>query len=101
MRTAFALTTIVLALALGIIAGIAESRLFTRALIIGFAPGIWAASHVVERLTGRDMWHFTAPYPYPLMRESTDAASTPPSSLGKPLENTVETNDRTTFPLAA
>ena len=101
MRTAFVLTTIVLALVLGIIAGIAESRLLTRALIIGFAPVIWTASHVVERLTGRDMWHFTAPYPYPLMRESVDAASTPPSSLGKPLENTVETNDRTTFPLAA
>ena len=55
MRTAFVLTSIVLALALGIIAGISESRLLTRALIIGFAPAIWAASHVVERLTGRDM----------------------------------------------
>ena len=38
MRAAFVLTTIVLALALGIIAGISESRLLTRALIIGFAP---------------------------------------------------------------
>jgi hypothetical protein len=101
MRTAFVLTTIVLALALGIIAGISESRLLTRALIIGFAPVVWAASHVVERLTGRDMWHFTAAYPCPWMRESADAASTPPSALGKPVENTVETDDRTMFPLAA
>jgi hypothetical protein len=61
MRTAFVLTTIVLALALGISAGISESRLLTRALIVGFAPVVWAASHLVERLTGRGVWHFTAP----------------------------------------
>jgi len=101
MRTAFILTTIVLALALGIIAGISESRLLTRALIIGFAPVVWAASHVVERLTDRDIWHFTAAYPYPWMRESADAASTSPSALGRHVENTVETDDRTMFPLAA
>ena len=81
MRTAFVLTTIVLALALGIIAGISESRLLTRVLIIGFAPAVWAASHVVERLRGRDMWHFTAPYPYPWMarewRRGIDAAERP------------------------
>lgn len=101
MRTAFVLTTIVLALAFGIIAGISENRLLTRALIIGVAPAIWAASHVVERLTGRDMWHFTAPYPYPWMRKSGDAASTAPSALGTPVENTGETDDRSTLPLAA
>ena len=80
MRTNFVLTTIVLALALGIIAGVSESRLLTRALIIGFAPAIWAASHVIERLTGRDLSHFTAPYPYPWMRESREAASTSPAT---------------------
>ena len=101
MRTAFVLTTIALALALGIIAGIAESRLLTRALIIGFAPAIWAASRVAERLTGRDMWHFTAPYPYPWMRDSGDAASTPPNTPGKVFEHMVETDDRSTLPLAA
>src|SRR3954462_9801584 len=101
MRTVFVLTTVVLALALGIIAGISESRLLTRALIIGFAPVMWAASHLVERLTGRDMWHFLAPYPYPWMRESAGAASMLPSALGKRLESTVETDDRTTLPLAA
>ena len=100
MRTAFVLTTIALALALGIIAGISESRLLTRVLIIGFAPAIWAALHVVERLTGRDMCHFTAPYPYPWMRESGDAASTP-SAVGTPVETMVETDDRSTLPLAA
>ena len=101
MRTTIVLTTIVLALALGIIAGISESRLLTRALIIGFAPAVWAASHVIERFTGRDMWQFTAPYPYPWMRESGDVASTPPSALRKPVETIVETDDRSPIPLAA
>ena len=101
MRTAFVLTTIALALALGIIAGISESRLLTRALIIGFAPAIWAASLVVDRLTGRDMWHFTAPYPYPWMRDSGDAVSTPPSALVQPVDNIINTDDRSTLPLAA
>ena len=101
MRTAVVLTTIVLALALGVMAGISESRLLTRALIIGFAPAIWAALHVVERLTGSGMWHFTAPNPYPWARESGDAASTPPSALGTPVENTVATDDRSRLRLAA
>src|SRR3954467_5908856 len=101
MRTAFVLTTIVLALALGVIAGVVESRLLTRALIIGLVPALWAALHVVERLTGRDLWHFTAPYPYAWMREGGDAVWTPSSALGTPVENTVETGNRSTLPLAA
>ena len=100
MRTTFVLTTIVLALVLGVIAGISESRVLTRALIIGFAPAMWVASHVLERLTGRDMWLVTSPYPYPWMRESGDATSMPPSASGKPVEERVET-ERSTFPLAA
>jgi hypothetical protein len=101
MRTAFVLTTIVLALALGVIAGVVESRLLMRALIIGFVPALWAALHVVERLTGRDLWHFTAPYPYSWMRERGGAASTPPGAPGKPVENIVETDDRSILPVAA
>jgi hypothetical protein len=62
MRSGFVLAAIVLALALGIIAGNSESRLLTRALVIGFVPAIWAVSHVLERLAGRDLWHFTAPH---------------------------------------
>jgi hypothetical protein len=101
MRTDFVLTTIVLALALGIIAGVSESRLLTRALIIGFAPAIWAASHLIERLSGRDLSNFSAPYPYPWMRESREPAPTLPSAQGKPVENLVETDDRSTLPSAA
>jgi hypothetical protein len=98
MRTGFVLTTIALALGLGIIGGISESRPLTRALIIGFAPAIWAALHVIERLTGRDMWHFTAPW---WVRESSEVASTPSSALGKPVENMVESDAHSTLPLAA
>jgi hypothetical protein len=102
MRTGFVLSTIVLALALGIIAGISESRLLTRALIIGFAPAVWAASLAIERLTGRDLWHFTARYPYAWMRESRVAtAPAPPNSLGNPVENGVETDGRSSLPIAA
>lgn len=61
MRTVFVLTTVVLALALGIIAAASDGRLLMRVLIIGFAPAIWAASHAIERLTGRDLWRFPAP----------------------------------------
>ena len=101
MRTGFVLSTIVLALGLGIIAGTSESGLLTRALIIGFAPVVWAASYVIERLTGHDTWHFTAPYPYPWMLESGDSAPTPPSAPVKPVEHMVETDDGSTLPLAA
>lgn len=102
MRTRFVLTTIGLALALGIIAGVAEGRLLTRALIIGFGSAIWAASYVIERLTGRDMWHMTAPYPYPRMREHGQAASSRPIAVRELVENMPETHDDgSKLPLAA
>lgn len=101
MRTGFVLTTVGLALALGIIAGVSENRLLTGALVIGLAPAIWAASYVVERLTARDMWHFSAPYPYRWMREHREAAPVPPNTVGKPVENVVETERRSARPLAA
>jgi hypothetical protein len=55
---------VVLAVALGIFAAASESRLLMRALIVGFVPVVWGVSRLFERLTGRDMWRFTAPYPY-------------------------------------
>lgn len=91
MRTGFVLTTIMAALVLGAIAGVSESRVFTRALIIGFVPAVLAASHWLRRLTGRDMWHFTAPYPYRWMGdEGTQTAPGRPNVLGNAIENTVE-----------
>ena len=80
MRLGFVFTSIVLALALGTIAGAAESRLLTRTLVIAFVPAIWAVSYVVARLTGRDMWHFVAPYPYRWMRERSATLRPRPNS---------------------
>jgi hypothetical protein len=72
MRAAFVVTIVALALVLGIIAAASDGRLLIRALVIGVVPAIWGISHVLERLTGRDMWRFTAPYPYRWMREQDD-----------------------------
>jgi hypothetical protein len=63
MRSGFVLATIVLAIALGIVAGVSDNRLLTRALIVGFGPAIWAVLHLLAWRRGRDMWHFMAPYP--------------------------------------
>ena len=101
MRTVFVLTTVVFALALGVVAAASESRLLIGALIVGFVPAIWAALHVVERLTGRDMWQFGAPYPYRGMRDPGETATPRPNAARKPVENRQETDDRATLPLAA
>ena len=101
MRAVFVLTAVVFALALGVVSGASESRLLIRALIIGVVPVIWALSHVVERLMGRDMWHFSAPYPYRWMRDRSETAETPPNAVRKPVRVRQETDDRATLPLAA
>jgi hypothetical protein len=101
MRAVFVLTTVVVALALGVVAAASESRLLIRALIVGFGPAIWAVSHVVERLAGRDLWHFSAPYPYRWMRERGGTARPRPNAGRKPRENRQETNDRATLSRAA
>jgi hypothetical protein len=101
MRAVFVLTTIMLALALGIIAAASESRLLIRVLVIGFVPVAWGVSHVLERLTGRDMWHFTAPYPNQSKRERGETASPRPDSVEKAAEDPREIDLRSTFPWAA
>jgi hypothetical protein len=98
MRAVFVLTTVVLALALGVVAATLESRLLIRALIIGFLPAVWGVSHVVERLTG--LGHFSAPYPYRWMRHRGDTTKPRPNSGRKQAEVRQET-DGATLPLAA
>ena len=101
MRAVFVLTTVVVALALGVVAAASESRLLIRTLIVGFVPAIWAVSHAIERLTGRDMWHFSAPSP-----ESVDASSRGHDEAAvelrpEPVAVRQKTDDRSTLPLAA
>jgi hypothetical protein len=86
MRAGFILTTIVLALVLGIVAAATESRLLTRALVIGFFPAIWVVSHALKRFAGHDLWHFTAPYAYRWMRKEGETAGPPPRVLRQPVD---------------
>jgi hypothetical protein len=61
MRAIFVFTVVIIALALGAVVGASESRLLTRTLVVGFIPVMWALSYAIERVSGRDMWHFSAP----------------------------------------
>ncbi len=104
MRSGFVFTTILLALALGAVAGASESRLLTRAFVIGFVPAIWALWHAVEWLTGRGLWHFTAPNPSG--RPGDDALTvSPPRAVAPAHDDTPDklddAADRHAFPFAA
>jgi hypothetical protein len=101
MRVGFLLATIVLAFALGIVAGTSESRLLTRALVIGVVPAIWTLSHALERLTGNDMWHFTAPYPDRWTREEGETTTPRPSAIRESVDEPVEAKGPSPLPVAA
>ena len=68
MRAFFVFTTVILALALGVVAHWAAPAL-APALAIGFGAAVWAIAHALERMLGRGIWHFSAPYPYRSMRQ--------------------------------
>lgn len=93
MRAVFVLTTVALALLLGIVAAASESRVLIGALIVGFAPVMWAVSHGIEWLTGRDIWEFGAPYPYRWM-VIEETRRTPPSHSWAPLPSGAENSRR-------
>jgi hypothetical protein len=71
VRAVFVLATVVIALLLGIVAAGSDSRLLIGALLVGYVPALWSVSHLIERVTGRDLWDFGPPYPYRRMREGT------------------------------
>ena len=37
-------------------------------LAIGSVPVLWTLLYLTERLIGREIWHYTAPYPYRRMQ---------------------------------
>jgi len=101
MRAAFVLGTLLLALVLGVVAALSGSRLIVAILTIGFMAVIWGMSRVIDRVTRRDMWHFTAPYPYRWMREAGDAAMLPPGRPETQNEPDPATWDLAPVPMAA
>jgi hypothetical protein len=99
MRAVFVLATVVITLLFGIVAAGSESRLLIGALIVGYVLTVWCVSSLIERVTGRDLWDFGAPYPYRRMREGTaDDAPNPGRNL---VEVHRDTDARPTLPLAA
>jgi hypothetical protein len=54
--------TVLLAVTLGVLAALVDSRLFVGIVTIGVPATIWGGSHLIERLTGSDFWHFDAPH---------------------------------------
>lgn len=61
-----------IALSVGVLAGTLE--LGTRLvglLAIGLVPVVWTLLYLTERVTGREIWHYAAPYPYRWMRVET------------------------------
>ena len=101
MRPVFVLTTVGVALALGVISAAAESRVLLRTLIVGFIPMMWAVSHAIEHVTGRGMWHFSAPYPYRSMRHRADTATLRPKSGRNDADARRKSDERSRLPLAA
>ena len=54
-----------IALTLGVLAGTLEvGAPLAGWLVIGLVPVLWALLYVTERVTGREIWQYTAPYPY-------------------------------------
>ena len=53
------------ALVIGILAGTVEmAALHAGWLAIGLLPVIWTLLYLIERVMGKDVWNYAAPYPY-------------------------------------
>jgi hypothetical protein len=53
-------------------------------LAVGSVPVVWGLLHLIERAMGREIWHYSAPYPYPWMHaaatDGENAAQAMPES---------------------
>jgi hypothetical protein len=53
------------ALGVGLLTAASGASLRTAGFVaVGFVPLMWALTHLTERLTGHDVWHYSSPYPY-------------------------------------
>jgi hypothetical protein len=69
IQTLVVFTGVTIALALGITTvALGASLRVAGWMAIGLVPFMWALLHLIERLLGREIWHYTAPYPYRRMK---------------------------------
>jgi len=70
-----------IALSVGVLAGMLElSAPLVGWLAIGLVPVLWTLVHLTERVIGREIWHYTAPYPYREVQVATTAEASQPES---------------------
>jgi hypothetical protein len=63
------------ALGVSYLAAASGASMRTAGLIaVGFVPLLWALGHLIERVVGRGIWDFAAPYPY----RDTERTCSPP-----------------------
>ena len=63
---------LIIALSVGVLAGMLElSAPLLGWLAIGLVPLLWTLLYLTERVIGREIWHYTAPYPYGWMQVDT------------------------------
>ena len=65
---------LIIALSVGVLAGMLEvGAPVVGWLAIVLVPVLWTLLYVIERVIGRGIWHYTAPYPYRWMQVATIA----------------------------
>jgi hypothetical protein len=74
------------ALGVSYLAAASGASMRTAGLIaVGFVPLLWALGHLIERVIGRGIWDFAAPYPYRWMDTAPTCATTRGRCRGQPL----------------
>ena len=70
-----------IALSVGGIAGMLEGGgPLAGWLTVGLLPVMWTLLYLVEWATGRDIWHYTTPYPYRRMEVASITVSSRPQA---------------------
>jgi hypothetical protein len=56
---------------------------------MSFVPVMWAIMYLLERVLGREIWQYSAPYPYRWMEDDDDDTATGTSHLTSARERPV------------
>ena len=62
-------------------------------LAVGLVPVMWTLLYLIERVTGRQIWHYTAPYPYRWMEVATVTQPSRQQTASEPELNGVEAEE--------